>query len=71
MGTGLNCVALAADPTLSDGDRDEAMGHGQCFIWLENIGFGAHDVDAHAGQVDELGDVDVAGDGDERVGVGA
>ena len=31
-------------------------------------GFGAHDVDAALG-IDELGDVDVAGDGDEGVGV--
>ena len=33
-------------------------------------GFGAKDVNAYAGEVDELGDVDVAGNGDEGIGVG-
>jgi hypothetical protein len=38
------------------------------WCWRGEEGFGAHDVDAAVG-VDELGDVDVAGYGDERVGV--
>ena len=33
--------------------------------------FGAHDVDSYAGEIYQLGDVHVASDGDERVGVGA
>lgn len=36
--------------------------------WSGEEGFGAHDVDATLG-INELGDVDVAGDGDEGVGV--
>ena len=37
-------------------------------IWILRKGFRAHDVNAVVG-VDELGDVDVAGDRDESVGV--